>query len=79
MVAPYGGDMAVLVVCSVLLLGLLLVAALLSVLREWVEHSTHDGPIVHDQGPIFHDQTADYRESRSQFAWQSRSHFRGPD
>jgi hypothetical protein len=71
--------MAVLIVCSVLLLGLLLVAALLSLLREWAEHSTHDGPIVHDQGPIFHDQAADYRGSRSQFAWQSRSHFRGPD
>ena len=70
--------MAVLVVC-LLLLGVLLVAGLLSVLRDWAEHSTHDAPIVHDQGPIFHDQAADYRESRSQFAWQSRSHFRAPD
>jgi hypothetical protein len=71
--------MAILVVCLLLPLGLLLVAGLLSVLREWAEHSTHDAPIVHDQGPIFHDQAADYRESRSQFAWQSRSHFRAPD
>jgi hypothetical protein len=71
--------MAVLVVCPLLLLGLLLAAGLLSVLREWAEHSTQDGPMIHEPGPIFHDQTADYRESRSQFAWQSRSHFRGPD
>jgi hypothetical protein len=71
--------MAVLVVCLLLVLGLLPGAGLLSVLREWTEHSTHDAPIIHDQGPIFHDQAADYRESRSQFAWQSRSHFRAPD
>jgi hypothetical protein len=71
--------MAILVVCLLLLLGSSLVVGLLSLLREWAEHSTQDAPIIHDQGPIFHDQTADYRESRSQFAWQSRSHFRGPD
>ena len=71
--------MAILAVCLLLLLGVLLVAGLLSVLREWAAHSTHDGPIIHDQGPIFHDQAAEYRESRSQFAWQSRSHFRAPD
>ncbi|MGC2031741.1 MAG: hypothetical protein WA642_17110 [Steroidobacteraceae bacterium] len=71
--------MAILAVSLLLLFGLLLVAGVLSVLREWAEHSTHDAPIVHDPGPIFHDQTADYRESRSQFAWQSRSHFRAPD
>jgi hypothetical protein len=71
--------MAILVVCLLLLLGLFLVVGLLSVLRERAEHSTHDTPIIHDQGPIFHDQAADYRESRSQFAWQSRSHFRAPD
>jgi hypothetical protein len=70
--------MAILVVSLLLLLGCLLVAGLLSVLRECAEQSTHDGPIIHD-GPIFHDQAADYRESRSQFAWQSRSHFRAPD
>ena len=57
---------------------LLIVFGLLSLLREWAEH-THDAPIIHDQGPIFHDQAADYRGSRSQFAWQSRSHFRAPD
>ncbi len=71
--------MAILVVSLLLLFGLLLVAGVLSVLREWAEQSSHDAPIVHDPGPIFHDQAADYRESRSQFAWQSRSHFRAPD
>lgn len=70
--------MAILLVC-LLLFGSLLAAGLLSVLREWTEQTTHDVPIIHDQGPIFHDHAADYRETRSQFAWQSRSHFRAPD
>jgi hypothetical protein len=70
--------MAILVVCLLLLFGSLLAAGLLSVLREWMEQTIHDAPIIHDQGPIFHDHAADYR-SRSQFAWQSRSHFRAPD
>ena len=52
----------------------------LSVLQDLVERNPQDTPIIHDPGPIFHDQVADYRgEARSQFAWQSRSHFRGPD
>jgi hypothetical protein len=52
---------------------------LLSVLQDLVERNPQDTPIIHDPGPIFHDQVADYRNSRSQFAWQSRSHSRAPD
>jgi hypothetical protein len=52
---------------------------LLSVLHDLVERNPQDTPIIHDPGPIFHDQVADYRDARSQFAWQSRSHSRAPD
>jgi len=62
-----------LVFCLALGLGLL------SVLQDLVERNPRDTPIIHDPGPIFHDQVADYRDARSQFAWQSRSHSRAPD
>ena len=52
---------------------------LLSLLQDLVERNPQDTPIIHDPGPIFHDQVADYRNARSQFAWQSRSHSRAPD
>jgi hypothetical protein len=52
---------------------------LFSVLQDLVERNPQDTPIIHDPGPIFHDQVADYRNARSQFAWQSRSHSRAPD
>ena len=52
---------------------------LLSVLQDLVERNPQYTPIIHDPGPIFHDQVADYRDARSQFAWQSRSHSRAPD
>jgi hypothetical protein len=71
--------MAILVTCLLLLLGLSLIVGLLRVLHEWVERNGRDVPIFHDPGPIYHDQTADYRDARSQFVWQSRSHFRRPD
>jgi len=58
---------------------LALVVGLLSVLQDLVERNPQDTPIIHDTGPIFHDQVADYRDARSQFAWQSRSHSRAPD
>jgi hypothetical protein len=58
---------------------LALVAGLLSVLQDLVERNPQDTPIIQDPGPIFHDQVADYRDARSQFAWQSRSHSRAPD
>ncbi len=56
-----------------------LVAGLLSVLRGLVDPGAQESPVFHDPGPIFHDPVAEYREARSQFAWQSRSHFRAPD
>jgi hypothetical protein len=70
----------VLLTAGLLLLaaGALLVRGLLRVLHDWAEQNVHDGPIFHEPGPIFHDHGAD-REARSQFAWQSRSHFRAPD
>jgi hypothetical protein len=58
---------------------LALIVGLLSVLQDLVERNPQDTPIIHDPGPIFHDQVADYRDARSQFAWQSRSHSRAPD
>ena len=69
--------MVLLIICLLLLAAELF--GLLWLLHEWVEQDGyHDGPIFHDQGPIFHDHGAD-RETRSQFAWQSRSHYRAPD
>ncbi len=66
-------------VLLLLVFGLVLVRGLLSVLQDLVERSSQDSPIFHDPGPIFHDQVADHRDTRSQFAWQSRSHSRRPD
>ncbi len=66
-------------VLLLLVFGLVLVRGLFSVLQDLVERSPQDSPIFHDPGPIFHDQLADHRDTRSQFAWQSRSHSRGPD
>ena len=66
-------------VLLVLVFNLALVFGLLSVLRDLTCHNVQDAPVFHDAGPIFHDQFPDQRESRSQFAWQSRSHSRGPD
>jgi hypothetical protein len=66
-------------VLLLLVFSLVLVMGLQSVLRDLVERNPQHGPIFHDPGPIFHDQVADHRDTRSQFAWQSRSHSRGPD
>ena len=66
-------------VLLLLVFGLVLVRGLLTVLQDLVERSAQDSPIFHDPGPIFHDQVADHRDTRSQFAWQSRSHSRRPD
>ena len=62
-----------LVFCLALGLGLL------SVLQDLVERNPQDTPIFHDPGPIFHDQAANNRNTKSQFAWQSRSHSQAPD
>jgi hypothetical protein len=66
-------------VLLLLVFSVVLVMCLLNVWQDWVERNPQDSPIFHDPGPIFHDQVADHRDTRSQFAWQSRSHSRGPD
>ena len=59
---------------------LALMLGLLSVFQDLADPQTHVEPVFHEPGPMFHDQVADYRgEARSQFAWQSRSHYRAPD
>jgi hypothetical protein len=67
------------VACLLLVFCLALLLGMLSVLRDLMERNPRESPVFHDPGPIFHDQVAEYREARSQFAWQSRSHFRAPD
>ena len=62
-----------------LVLYVTLVLSLLSVLGMWWSKTRRIRRSLHDPGPIFHDQVADYRDARSQFAWQSRSHSRAPD
>jgi hypothetical protein len=68
-------------VAALLLLAftLALMLGLLNVLRDLLDGNAHEGPAFQDPGPIFHDQGPEHRAVRSQFAWQSRSHFRGPD
>ena len=66
-------------VLLLLVLGVALLCALLRLQRDLLEDSAQDAPFLQDPGPIFHDQAADYREVRSRFAWQSRSHSRAPD
>jgi len=70
------------ILVTVLLLlafALLLILGVFSVLRALVERNVHAGPVFQDPGPMFQSQDPDQREVRSQFAWQSRSHFRAPD
>jgi hypothetical protein len=67
------------VVCLLLVFCVALLLGMLSVLRDLMERNPQESPVFHDPGPMFHDQVAEYREARSQFAWQSRSHFRAPD
>ncbi|MEA3196013.1 MAG: hypothetical protein QOF32_65 [Gammaproteobacteria bacterium] len=68
-----------LIILLVLSSALALMLGLLTVFQNLVERDCHGEPALHEPGPIFHHQVADYREFRSLFAWQSRSHFRGPD
>jgi hypothetical protein len=64
--------MSVLVIASVLLFAVLaLMYGLLSVFRDLVERFGQGDPIFRD--------SAANQQARSQFAWQSRSHFREPD
>ena len=64
-----------LLLCLCLLLGW----GVLIAMENLTEEGTYDEPTFRAQGPIFHDHHAEQRNPRSQFAWQSRSHFRAPD
>ena len=71
--------MRVLVVASLLLMAALaFVYGLLSVFRDLVERIGMGDPVFRESGPIIDDQAV-RQQPRSQFAWQSRSHFREPD
>jgi hypothetical protein len=63
----------------VLGLSLALILGLLSVFRDLVERYCQSELVFHEPGPIFHDQEAEYRQVKSQSAWQSRSRFRAQD
>jgi hypothetical protein len=60
-------------------LSLALILGLMSVLRDLVERYCQSEPVFHGPGPLFHDQEAEYRQVKSQSAWQSRSRFRAQD
>ena len=71
--------MTILVIIALVFgLSLLLWVGLLSVIRNLAELDCQGDPIFNEQAPFFHDQETE-QQARSQFAWQSRSHFRGPD
>jgi hypothetical protein len=55
----------------------MLAMGLLSVLQYLSGTSVHDEPAFRE-GPVIHD-SAGQQRARSQFAWQSRSHFRARD
>jgi hypothetical protein len=72
--------MTILIALVVLVcLGLILAGGLLSVLHRVAEDGAQAEPTFREQGPIFHDHNVEQQIPRSQFAWQSRSHFRAPD
>jgi hypothetical protein len=62
------------VVLSLLCFGLALALGIFGLLHDLLENTAQDGPIFREPGPVFQS-----FEARSQFAWQSRSHFREPD
>jgi hypothetical protein len=68
-------------IVAVLLLGFILVLmlGLLSVFQDLTERNCRAEPVFDEIGPNFHDPVTDHGDSRSQFAWQSRSHGRGQD
>ena len=70
-----------LLVTALLLLAFcaVLASGLLSVAQNLLDRNVHESPAFQDAGPMFHDQSSEHAAVRSQFAWQSRSHFREPD
>jgi hypothetical protein len=67
------------VALSLLAFAVVLLWGVGSVVRDLVMHDVVSEPIFRDQGPLFHDQGVEHQGARSQFAWQSRSHFRVQD
>jgi hypothetical protein len=71
--------MHVLIIALALLICVLgLVFGLLGVLQELTQRVA-ESPVFRESGPVFHGQDGASPQARSQFAWQSRSHFREPD
>jgi hypothetical protein len=62
-----------------LCVGVILAWGMLTILKNMTEDSTQTEPIFREPGPLFHDQHVEQPLPRSQFAWQSRSHYRAPD
>jgi hypothetical protein len=60
-------------------LGLVLAWAVISVMQNLTGKTAHDEPLFREPGPIFHDHNMEQLGARSQFAWQSRSHWKAPD
>jgi hypothetical protein len=57
---------------------LVLIVGLFSVLQDLLDRKVPGGPVVHEQTRL-NDISAPREQVRSQFAWQSRSHFQAPD
>jgi len=62
-----------------LCVGAILASGLLTILKNVTEDCTQTEPTFREPGPLFHYQHVEQPLPRSQFAWQSRSHFRAPD
>jgi hypothetical protein len=83
--------MSILVAVLLLVSVGVLVLGVLSIIRDLPELDSQgepsfqetaalcSGPIGNEGTPLCNDGSADNRQARSQFAWQSRSHFRAPD
>jgi hypothetical protein len=72
--------MTILIALVVLVsLGLIVAWGLLSVFHQVTQDGGQGEPTFREPGPIFHDHNVEQQVPRSQFAWQSRSHFRAPD
>ncbi len=67
------------IVLLVLGISLLLLLGLLSMIRNLGEFDSQGEPVFDETAPICNEEAAEQRETRPQFSWQSRSHFRAPD
>ena len=69
----------VVIIVSLLGLSLVLLLGLVSLIRNLIAQDGHGEPVFQECPPMSNDDAAEHRQARSQFAWQSRSHFRAPD